>query len=142
MKKIALLILFFVLALSTDINAQDNKEVNDTSSVKTPYIPDVLPEYKGGNWALMDYIKRNLKYPSDAAKEGTGGRVIVDFIIGKDGKVRDAKVRNSIHPSLDKEALRIVSRMPKWKPGTQNGNPVDVSFTLPIVFNPDRNQMD
>lgn len=98
---------------------------------------DKMPEFPGGNSALMEFIAQNIKYPQTIAQgeAAVSGRVIVTFIIKKDGSISDPKVVRSVHPLLDKEALRIVGIMPKWKPGTHKGEPVDIKYTIPIRFN-------
>lgn len=93
-----------------------------------------MPEFKGGNKALMDYLAANLKYPKGAETKGTQGRVIVQFIVNTDGSIDDAKVVRSVDPELDAEALRVINGMPKWKPGTQKDEPVRVKYTVPVVF--------
>lgn len=93
-----------------------------------------MPEFKGGNKALMDYLAANLQYPKGAETKGTQGRVIVQFIVNTDGSIDDAKVVRSVDPELDAEALRVINGMPKWKPGTQKGEPVRVKYTVPVVF--------
>lgn len=93
-----------------------------------------MPEFKGGNKALMDYLAANLQYPKGAETKGTQGRVIVQFIVNTDGSIDNAKVLRSVDPELDAEALRVINGMPKWKPGTQKGEPVRVKYTVPVVF--------
>ena len=92
------------------------------------------PEYPGGEQALMEYIQKNLKYPSAAKKKRKQGRVIVQFVVDTDGSVINPVIINSVDPDLDKEALRLVKSMPKWKPGMQRGTPVRVKYTLPVNF--------
>lgn len=92
------------------------------------------PEYPGGVSALMEFLAKSIKYPEDAEKEGIQGRVIVQFVIDKDGSVMAPKVVRSVHPSIDAEAMRVVSSMPKWKPGVQRGQAVKVRYTLPLSF--------
>lgn len=93
-----------------------------------------MPEFPGGVTALMDYINNNLRYPSDAEEAEMQGRVIVEYVVNKDGSISDAKVTKRVFPSLDEEALRVVKRMPRWRPGEQKGEKVRVKFTLPISF--------
>jgi len=100
---------------------------------------EVQPEFPGGVNALMDYLSQQLKYPASAQTAGIEGRVMVAFLVMKDGSVTDAKVVKSVHEDLDKEALRVVGTMPKWSPGLVKGEPVNVRFTLPIVFRLKRN---
>ena len=92
------------------------------------------PEYPGGVSALRSFVKANLKYPAICRENGIQGRVIVTFVIDKDGSVVEPTVVAGVHPSLDAEALRLVSIMPKWKPGTQRGKPVRVKYTMPLTF--------
>jgi protein TonB len=92
------------------------------------------PEFPGGQEAMMKWIYNELKYPVIAMEMGIGGRVTVSFVVGKDGSIRDIAIMRGVDASLDKEAIRVVSKMPKWIPGRQGGNPVSVKFMLPIVF--------
>ena len=93
-----------------------------------------MPAYPGGMEALNNYIMKNIKYPPKAAENGIQGRVIVTFVITKEGKMTKAKVKKSIDPLLDAEALRVVKTMHKWIPGRQNGKVVIVQFTIPVTF--------
>lgn len=93
-----------------------------------------MPEFQGGQAALMQYLAKNIKYPTIAQENGTQGRVIVQFVVNRDGSIVDAKVVRSVDPYLDKEALRVINSMPKWKPGMQRGKPVRVKFTVPVMF--------
>lgn len=95
------------------------------------------PRYPGGTNALMTYLRDNIKYPAEAAKAGIQGKVIVQFVVGKDGTVRDVKPIRNISPELDAEAVRVVSAMPKWVPGYQRGEAVNVRYTLPVNFRMD-----
>ena len=92
------------------------------------------PEFPGGVSALRTLIKENLKYPAICRDNGIQGRVILTFVVDKDGSVVEPIVVAGVHPSLDSEALRLVSCMPKWKPGTQRGKPVRVKYTMPLTF--------
>jgi TonB family protein len=98
------------------------------------FIVEEMPEFPGGDLALRRYISDNLNYPVDAAENGITGKVYVTFLINKDGNVSNASIARGVHPSLDKEALRVVNSMPKWKPGKQRGKPVSVSYTIPVIF--------
>lgn len=93
-----------------------------------------MPEFQGGNAALMQYLSKNIKYPTIAQENGTQGRVIVQFVVNRDGSVVDPVVVRSVDPYLDKEALRVISTMPKWKPGMQRGKAVRVKYTVPVMF--------
>lgn len=92
------------------------------------------PSFPGGQGALMSWLHDNIKYPVVAAENGIQGKVIVQFIVGKNGSISNVKVLRSVDPSLDKEAVRVVSNMPNWTPGKQNGASVNVRFTLPVTF--------
>lgn len=92
------------------------------------------PSFPGGQGALKAWLNDNIKYPVVAAENGIQGKVIVQFVVGKNGSISNVKVLRSVDPSLDKEAVRVVSNMPNWTPGKQNGASVNVRFTLPVTF--------
>ena len=93
-----------------------------------------MPEFPGGMGALMKFLGKNIKYPTIAQENGVQGRVIVQFVVNKDGSIVDPVVVRSVDPYLDKEALRVVKAMPKWKPGMQRGKTVRVKYTVPVTF--------
>jgi protein TonB len=93
-----------------------------------------MPEYPGGMSALMQFLSKNIKYPTIAQENGTQGRVIVQFVVNRDGTIVDPVVVRSVDPYLDKEALRVIMTMPKWKPGMQRGKAVRVKYTVPVQF--------
>ena len=93
-----------------------------------------MPEYKGGIRALGEYLNKNLKFPSQAQRAGVGGKVFVSFVVTGDGSISQLSVAKGIGFGCDEEAMRVVSKMPKWIPGKQSGRPVSVRFTLPITF--------
>ena len=93
-----------------------------------------MPQFPGGDAALMKYISSNLNYPTVAAENGIQGRVILRFVVSKTGSIENIQVLRSPDPSLEKEAIRVVKSMPKWVPGKQNGVNVPVYFTLPVTF--------
>jgi len=97
-------------------------------------VVEQMPSFPGGMGALMSWLSQNIKYPVIAAENGVQGRVIVQFVVEKDGSITDVKVAKSVDPSLDKEAARVVSAMPKWTPGKQNGSAVRVKYTVPVTF--------
>ena len=103
-------------------------EVNEIDKV------DEKPSFPGGESAMKSYLNSTLKYPIDAQENGVQGRVIVQFIIEKDGSISDVKISSSVNPSFDREALRVVKAMPKWNPGKVNGIPVRVKNEVPVVF--------
>ncbi|MDD3038433.1 energy transducer TonB [Bacteroides sp.] len=134
---------------STDILTEDNLPTKPKAEVK--YVPvqvveeepeeqtifevvEQMPEFPGGQAALMQYLGKNIKYPTIAQEQGTQGRVIVQFVVNKDGSIVDALVMRSVDPYLDKEALRVINTMPKWTPGKQRGKPVRVKYTVPVTF--------
>ena len=92
------------------------------------------PEFPGGNTAMMKFLSDNIKYPVIAQENGIQGRVITNFVVERDGSITDVQVVRGVDPSLDKEAIRVIQSMPKWKAGRQRGSAVRVRFTLPVVF--------
>lgn len=112
------------------------KPQTDTTKKKKTWdcMPETMPYFPGGQELLLKYLADNIKYPASAVKAKKQGRVIVTFIVQKDGSVTHAKIAKSIDPELDAEALRIVKGMPKWTPGTQNGKPVSVRYMVPVKF--------
>ena len=122
---------------------QDTKAVTykgkvvDKDTLDNPIFEVVehMPEFPGGGMpVLMEYLSKNIKYPEAAMKKGTQGRVTVQFVVEKDGSIANARVLRGIDPELDKEAVRVISAMPKWKPGTQKGEAVRVKYTVPVMF--------
>ena len=97
-------------------------------------VVEAMPEFPGGMAELMKYLQKSIKYPSISQENGVQGRVIVQFVVNKDGSIVDPVVIRSVDPYLNKEALRVVKAMPKWKPGEQRGKTVRVKFTLPVQF--------
>ncbi len=97
-------------------------------------VVEQMPSFPGGQEALFAYLSKNIKYPVVAEENGVQGRVIVTFVVERDGSITDVKVVKSVDPSLDKEAARVVRAMPHWIPGKQNGSAVRVKFTVPVTF--------
>lgn len=97
-------------------------------------VVEKMPAFPGGIAELMKYLSSNIKYPVEAHKAGIQGRVVVSFVVNKDGTVKDAKIVRSVDKSIDAEALRVISAMPKWQPGYQDGKAVSVRYTLPVTF--------
>lgn len=93
-----------------------------------------MPEFPGGMTQLMKYLSSNIKYPSISQEVGSQGRVIVQFVVNKDGTIVDPTVVRGVDAYLDKEAVRVISSMPRWNPGVQNGKKVRVKYTVPVVF--------
>ena len=97
-------------------------------------VVEQMPEFPGGMQALMTYLSKNIKYPSVAQDNGIQGRVLVSFVVNKDGSIVDPEVIKSVDAALDKEAMRVIKAMPKWNPGKQRGKPVRVKYTVPVLF--------
>jgi TonB family protein len=97
-------------------------------------VVEQMPSFPGGKEALMKFISENVKYPKEAEEKGLQGRVVVRYIIEKDGSISEVEIAKSVNEYLDAEAIRVVNAMPKWIPGKQKGEPVRVKFTLPITF--------
>ena len=95
---------------------------------------EVMPEFPGGMQGLFEYMQNNVNYPKEAKNQKIEGRVIVSFIVEKDGSISEVHPLTAVHPLLDKEAIRLVNEMPRWKPGTEKGKAVRVSFALPVSF--------
>lgn len=92
------------------------------------------PSFPGGEAAMYTWLNQNIVYPPAASEEGVQGRVVVEFVVGKDGSITNARVVRTRHPALDREALRVIQAMPRWIPGRNNGQPVKVTYTLPVTF--------
>lgn len=131
MKKLLFMSLMALLGLTTvnaqkTVVAQKNQQVFD--------VVEQMPEYPGGMQALFEYLSQNLKYPEDAKEQKIEGRVIAIFVVETDGSISNVEVVKPVFPSLDAEAVRVLSGMPKWKPGMQSGKVVRVKYTVPINF--------
>lgn len=111
-----------------------SRVVDDPDEQQIFQIVEKMPSFPGGDKEMMKYIAKTIKYPAVDQENGIQGRVIVSFVVNKDGNIVDAKIVRGVSPSLDKEALRVVNSMPKWNPGEQRGKAVRVSYILPIVF--------
>ena len=125
------------------VNTKKHQEEHDIvvhiydKESKQPDVLDVcesMPQFPGGAVNLMSYLQQNIRYPKESMEANKQGRVIVQFVIRKDGSITDAHVVKSVDSQLDAEALRVISAMPNWTPGTQNGKPVNVKYTVPITF--------
>lgn len=114
-----------------EVIAQPEPAVEET---KVFDVVEVMPQFPGGPSALFEYLSKNIKYPVVAEENGVQGRVIVTFVVERDGSITDVQVVKSVDPSLDKEAKRVVSSMPNWIPGKQNGSAVRVKYTVPVTF--------
>ena len=129
-----------------DVKGNDEangKDIADLKQVVTQAAPEPekvfdmveqMPTFPGGQQELMAYLGKNIKYPTIAQENGTQGRVIIQFVVERDGSITDVRVARGVDPYLDKEAVRVVKSMPKWLPGKQNGKAVRVKFTVPVMF--------
>ena len=117
-----------------EAKASDVTAPADTTKNVVYDVTETMPQFPGGQGVMMKYLAANIKYPASAVKAKKQGRVIVAFVIQKDGSVTNARIVKSVDPELDAEALRIVKAMPNWTPGTQDGKPVNVNYTIPVVF--------
>ena len=127
----------FALGVSKVFSDNGSKYIVPLRHVNTGKTFDVveeMPQFPGGPAALFEFLSKNIQYPKDAEKAKLQGRVIVTFVVKKDGSITDAKVVKSVAPSLDAEALRVINAMPNWTPGKQGGQPVNVKYTVPLTF--------
>ena len=97
-------------------------------------VVEEMPEFPGGMAECMKFLSKNIKYPTISQENGVQGRVIVQFVVNRDGSIVDPVVVRGVDPYLDKEALRVIQMMPKWKPGKQRGKAVRVKYTVPVMF--------
>ncbi len=131
MKKFIIMALMAVFGLTT-VSAQ--KTFVAKKNQKVFDIVEQMPEYPGGQAALFEFISKNVKYPDDAVKKKVEGKVFVTFVVDTDGKITDVSLMRKVFPSLDAEAIRVISAMPNWIPGKQKGQVVRVKYTVPIMF--------
>ena len=123
-------------AANTTANSISTNNMQTKQSDSKVFVAvEVMPKFKGGNKALMEYLMMNVKYPESAAKAKQQGRAVVGFVVKKDGTVSDVYiVKSTGYDVLDNEAMRVVKSMPAWEPGKQKGKPVDVKYFVPITF--------
>lgn len=126
---------------TNDLNKVQVKEqvIAETKPVEEEKVYNIAmveqkPEFVGGEAAMYKWLSDHINYPAAAAEEGVSGRVVVEFEVSKTGSIEKVRVIRGRHPALDKEALRVVKSMPKWNPGRNNGQPVKVTYTLPVTF--------
>lgn len=133
-----------------DVKIQTNEDLGQKVEIKQYVAPTIIeeapqedeifmvvedmPEPPGGIAELMKFLGKNIKYPTIAQENGIQGRVVVEFVVNRDGSIVDPKVVRGVDPSLDKEAVRVIMSMPKWKPGKQGGKTVRVKYTVPVTF--------
>ena len=126
---------------TNDLNKVQVKEqvIAETKPVEEEKVYNIAmveqkPEFVGGEAAMYKWLSDHINYPAAAAEDGVQGRVVVEFEVSKTGTIEKVRVIRGRHPALDKEALRVVKAMPKWNPGRNNGQPVKVTYTLPVTF--------
>lgn len=110
------------------------QDVRPESIPDAVVVSEIMPEFPGGEVALRSFLARNTKYPEVALQAGVKGKVYVRFVIETNGEVSNVQIARGVDPALDAEAIRVVSALPKWRPGLQGGRPVRVSYTVPIHF--------
>lgn len=115
--------------------AKENAEIAGEGTEEKPFtVVEQMPQYPGGETEMYKFIMNNLKYPAKASEAGIQGKVILNFVVGKDGKITNIKVVRGIGFGCDEEAVRVLQKMPSWNPGKMGGRPVPVYFTFPITF--------
>lgn len=118
----------------TEVAIVEIQEEEEEEEQEVFFIVENMPEFPGGDLALRKHIAQNVVYPEIAKENGLSGKVFVQFVINQRGEVENVKIARGVDPALDKEAIRVVQSLPKWKPGSQRGKPVKVSYTVPINF--------
>ena len=130
------LLLLFSSAYAVNLENTVNQQFIDNryyvENAVTSY--EIMPRFPGGDKALSDFIKRNMRYPKSAKKKGIGGRVVVTFYVETDGRLTNFSIAKSVNSQLDKEALRIIKKMHKWEPGQLGGRIVRMSCAVPVIF--------
>jgi len=132
MKQKFIVLVFLAILFAAGSFAQI--QPNDSSKKNVFTYVEEMPEFPGGQSELMKFLQGNIQYPPDARAAGAEGRVVVQFIVNEDGKISDITILRGVYPSCDSEVLRIISKMPAWTAGKQNGNKVKVYFKLPVMF--------
>jgi len=113
----------------------DSMNVSDTSKKEMAFdVAEEMPEFPGGIEAMFEFLASEMNYPLEAYSNGIQGKVVVRFIVDRDGELRDIEVLKKVHPLLDEEGIRVVKMMPKWTPGKQRGKNVSVYMNLPLMF--------
>ena len=121
-----------VLKAKEEIAAPEPPKHVEETKVFT--VVEQMPMFPGGDAALMSYLANNIQYPTVAAENGVQGRVVVGFVVERDGSITDVRILRGVDPSLDREAMRVVKSMPRWTPGKQNGSAVRVKYQVPVAF--------
>ena len=130
MKKLGFVLIVILSFTCVALIYAQEKSKKETALINV----DEMPEYPGGMEGLKAFIQEEINYPETAKKNGITGKVFVSFVVDKNGKVTNTKITKSVDPSLDKEAIRVIGQLHKWKPGVKDGKAVNVELTLPILF--------
>lgn len=125
-KNLFLLAFAFMVVLPFSAMSQEEEKILNFS--------EEMPDYPGGYSEMMKFLQENLKYPSEAVEKNIQGKVYVGFVVEKDGSITDVRINRGINKLLDDEAMRVVKLMPKWKPGKNKGQPVRVSYSIPVNY--------
>lgn len=128
------ILMMAIAACMMTLGAQAQVQKGNTAPQDVFDVVEEMPQYPGGMQAMLSFLQENITYPKDAQEKKISGRVLVTFVVEKDGSISNVETVKSVFPSLDEEAVRIVKGMPNWKPGKQNGKVVRVKYTLPISF--------
>lgn len=120
--------------VQTSVAITEAEKKDEIGDDKVFEVVEHMPEFPGGNQELMKFLSSNIKYPTNAEKNKIQGRVIIQFLVSKEGSIKNAKIVRSVDKELDAEALRVINAMPKWKPGMHKGEAVNVKYTVPVVF--------
>lgn len=143
MNKIVVFILMSCLSLYANAQSKAAIEFEKQNEERAEMLGlDCMPQYNGGLDSIVSYLQNNIHYPEKAYVKGEEGCVVISFVVHKDGSIVDVTVVQQVSDALDKEAVRVISSMPKWKPATKNGIPVPVRYALPVNFRmPQRNRL-
>ena len=136
MRRFLLLVTVMLSVMSVSVAMADDPATKQVEEVveEELWVVEASPQFPGGQLALMEWIKQNMVYPQEAKAKGIEGRVIVKFTIEEDGTVTNGKIMKGVDPLLDNEALRLVSIMPKWSPGSFDGKDTRFTYNLPLLF--------
>ena len=133
-KNISRVIALFIVIVFSTVISNIVRADDETQADKVFYATDQMPQFPGGEGAMMKYLSAHIKYPPEAVENNVQGQVIVQFVVEKDGSIGEVKVIRSRHPELDKEAVRVVKTLPAFIPGKKNGEPVNIWYTIPVRF--------
>ena len=122
--------IFLFILTFINVNAQKDESISQDSTV----LEDNMPQFPGGDQARLSFLSNNISYPEDAKSAGIEGTVHLSFVVEKDGSITNVKVNRGVSPSINKEAIFGIKKMPKWKPGIKNGKAVRSIFYMPVLF--------